>query len=266
MTTTITIPEWANGPDGSGNGGWSAGLLAATLGDEAIRSGIAVSLRVPPPIGRPLRVERGADDRSARLLDDGHAGDDHRAADEDPVLVAEAALAEVSADVPDAVRAITPELAAASSAGFPFRDHHPFPRCVACGTAREPGQVALCLHCGPVAGVAVGDAPVFADEWRPRDDIADPDQPSFVSLAATWSALDCPSAAPVADPDAPNPIVLARLCARVMLRPRVDELHVLAAWHVSSDGRKHVTRSAMIDPAGTPIAVADALWIEVRPR
>jgi hypothetical protein len=252
---TITIPDWANGPDGSGNGGWSAGLLAEQLGDEPCRAGVVVDLRVPPPIGRPLEVHRGSDPALVELQDD-------------EVLVASARADAEAASfaVPGAVLGVGVGAARAASSGFPFREHHPFPRCVSCGTARGPGQVALGLHCGPVAGTRVGDAPVFADTWTPDADVADPSRPAIASLAATWSALDCPSAAPVADPDAQDPIVLARLAARVAARPRLGEPHVLAAWHVSSDGRKHVTRSAMLDASGEVLAAAQALWIEVRPR
>ena len=38
---TLEIPTWANGPDGSGNGGWSAGLLATHVPDAGF--GVAVS-------------------------------------------------------------------------------------------------------------------------------------------------------------------------------------------------------------------------------
>lgn len=248
---TITIPTWANGPDDSGNGGWSAGLLAEQLDADTALAGVSVSLRLPPPIGRPLQV--AAADDGLTLLDGER-------------IVATAHPAIVELDAPDEVRAIDADIAHAARSGFPYRDRHPFAHCVSCGTERAPGQVALHLHCGPVDGVLVGEAPVFADRWVPGADVADEAQPDVASVAACWSALDCPSAAPIADPDAPNPIVLARIAARVVTRPRIGAAHVLAAWHVSSDGRKHVTRSVMVDAAGTVLAAADALWIEVRPR
>jgi hypothetical protein len=255
-TDTITIPTWANGPDDSGNGGWSAGLLARQLGDAAIREGVAVNLRVPPPIGRPLRVART--DRGVDLFDD--------EAEDEPTLVAMADLDDVSLDVPSQVRELRPQSVGRAHEGFPFRTRHPFPRCVACGIARSDDEVALGLHCGPVSGVDVGGFPVFADTWTPAGDVADPADDSRVLIEACWSALDCPSAAPVADPDAANPIVLARIAARIATPARVGDEHVLAAWHVSSDGRKHVTRSVMLDGGGAVLAAADALWIEVRPR
>ena len=255
---TIVIPTWANGPDGSGNGGWSAGLLAPHVPVEA-GSGVAVSLRVPPPLGRELHV--GGDESGAgRLLVD-------RSADE-PVLVAHAEPAPVSLDAPGAVRAIDVEAARAASAGFAYRDEHPFPRCVSCGIARAEGEPSLELHCGPLEGVTVrtDDAeptPVFADVWVPTPDMADGDDPEVASIAACWSALDCPSAAPMANPDA-SPIVLARIAARIETRARIGEPHVLAAWFLSRDGRKLRSRSVMLDVRGEVLGAAEALWIEVR--
>lgn len=256
-TEPITIPTWANGPDDSGNGGWSAGLLAERLGDEAIASGVAVNLRLPPPLGRPLRVTAAGD--GLELHDD--------VAGEDPALVATAEPAQVDLHSPSALQGIDPATAAAASDRFPFRDRHPFPRCVCCGIDRGSGEVALRLHCGPVPGITTDDgAQVFVDRWQVAPDVADPADPDVASVPATWSALDCPSAAPIADPDSANPIVLARIAVRIDRRPLTGEPHVLAAWHVASDGRKHRTRSVMAGAGGAIIAAADALWIEVRPR
>jgi hypothetical protein len=257
---TITIPSWANGPDDSGNGGWSAGLLAEHVTDAT--NGVAVSLRVPPPIGRPLCVKR-TDDGELLLLDDPVDGGD-------PVLVARARAVDLALAVPDAVRRITPAMAGAASAGFAFRTRHPFPRCIACGIARDPELPSLELHCGLVEGVFVPDdagAPtaVFADAWTPTSDLADRNQPEVVSTAACWSALDCPSAAPMADPDAERPSVLAAISVRIDRRPAVGQPHVLAAWRRAVDGRKQWSTSVLLDAGGEVLGVADALWIEVRP-
>lgn len=249
MTDTLVIPSWANGPDGSGNGGWSAGLLARHVTDAD--EGIAVNLRVPPPIGRELQVVHTPD--GVELRD----GD---------VLVADAAPTHVEPFVPDAVRAIDPDVAHAASVGFPFRDRHPFPRCLVCGVTRGGDEPAFHLHCGPVVGLAAHGTEVFADRWDPEAALADPDDPEHVRVEACWAALDCPSAAPVADPDG-APIVLARIAARIDVSalPRIGEPCVAASRHVASDGRKHRTRSALIGPDRRVVGVADALWIEVRP-
>ena len=259
--THLTIPLVANGPDGSGNGGWSAGLLAEHVRDSG--GGIAVNLRLPPPIGRPLRVQR-TPDGVVQLLDDDAAADA-------PAVVATAETAHVDVDVPAEVRSVTPQRAEAASSGFPFRDAHPFPRCVACGTDRAPDEIALELHCGPVAGVTVLDelgepSAVYADAWTPTANVADPAVPELVTLEACWSALDCPSAAPFADPAAELPSVLARIAVRIDRLPRVGEPHVLAAWRLGVDGRKQRSASALLNASGEVLAVAQALWIVVRAR
>jgi hypothetical protein len=107
---------------------------------------------------------------------------------------------------------------------------------------------------------------VFADTWVPTSDVADPADPTLASVAACWSALDCPSAAPMADPHAENPSVLARIAVRLDRQARIGEPHVLAAWQVARDGRKQRSRSVLLDATGEVLGAADALWIEVRPR
>ena len=56
-----------NGPAESGNGGYTAGLVAAAL--DADHVGAVVTLRVPPPLATPLQVTRA--DGGIRV----HAGD-----------------------------------------------------------------------------------------------------------------------------------------------------------------------------------------------
>ena len=252
----LTIPTWANGPDGSGNGGWSASLIAQHVPEPLSGRGVAVSLRVPPPIGRALRVE--VDDRTgeARLLDE-------------DTLVASALPHSVTVEVPHAARAITLEIARGASAGFPFRDHHPFPRCICCGIAREADQPSLEIHCGAVDGVTAPDAagadvPVYADVWEPHADVADADDLEQACVAACWSALDCPSAAPFADGAEARTAVLARIAVQLDRAARVGEPHVLVAWQRHIDGRKCFSASALLDASGSVLGRAEALWIEVR--
>lgn len=256
----MTIPTWANGPDGSGNGGWSAGLLAQRLGPAALADGAGVDLRMPPPVGRPLRVHREGVAVEA-WDDDGEA----------PALVARAAPTVVPLEVPAAADGIDVAAATRATEGFPFRARHPFPRCVSCGTERAAGEPALHLWAGPVAGRSATDdsgasVPLFATPWTPDARVSDQDEPTRASFPACWSALDCPSATPVADPDAAHPAVLARMEAHLVRPPRIGDEHVVVAWRRSVDGRKRWTGSALLDGTGELLGVARALWIEVRPR
>ena len=53
-------------------------------------------------------------------------------------------------------------------------------------------------------------------------------------------------------------VVLASLTVELRERPRAGERHVVAAWPVGSDGRKHHSASALYDAMGRVLAVADA--------
>ncbi len=54
VSESLIIPARFNGPPGSANGGYTCGVVAGLVGDEEV----SVSLRLPPPIDRPLRVVR----------------------------------------------------------------------------------------------------------------------------------------------------------------------------------------------------------------
>jgi len=53
VSATITIARRFRGPEASGNGGYTCGLVAGFLEGEA-----EVTLRRPPPLERPLAVTR----------------------------------------------------------------------------------------------------------------------------------------------------------------------------------------------------------------
>ena len=158
---TLTIDARFNGPDGSANGGYTCGRIAALLG-----SGAEITLRSPPPLERPLSVEHNGDGLWVR---DGET------------LVAEAASGPIDLDVPDPPSWDEAERAAARYPGFA---EHAFPRCFVCGPEREPGD-GLRVFAGPL-----GDGR-FAATW----------QPSEVRPELVWAALDCPGAIAVGFPD-----------------------------------------------------------------
>ncbi|MEV4141009.1 hypothetical protein AB0J72_53705 [Dactylosporangium sp. NPDC049742] len=141
-----------NGPPGSGNGGYTAGLVAAHLEGPA-----EVTLRRPPPLDTPLAVSTTAG--SVQV----HDGD---------ALVASARAD--SGDRPDAVPAVPFAAAVEASAGYPGFAAHPFPTCFVCGPERTDG---LGLFPGPLPDGRT------ATPWR---------VPADVSPVLVWAALDCP--------------------------------------------------------------------------
>jgi len=62
VSETIVVERRYRGPEESGNGGYTCGIVAALLDGDA-----EVTLRVPPPLERPLRVDRGQGE--VRVLD-----------------------------------------------------------------------------------------------------------------------------------------------------------------------------------------------------
>src|SRR3954449_9956903 len=94
------------GPPNSAQGGYACGLVAERIEGPSA----AVSLRLPPPLERPLAFRAG-DDGTVAMLD----GD---------ALVAEGAPADLTLDVPDPVPLEQARTAAAANA---WLDRHPFP-------------------------------------------------------------------------------------------------------------------------------------------
>lgn len=227
----ITIAARYNGPPGSGNGGYVCGVVA-----EAIGSSATVRLSTPPPLDTPLN--RTADDGVVRL----HDG---------PTTIAEGRAGRPSVAAPAAPTVRAAALAEERYAGLdPAR--HPFPGCFVCGPLRPDG---LRLFPGPVDADGT-----LACVWRPGEDLA-PDgtvDPRFV-----WAALDCPSGFACMPPGSQS--VLATMTAALHAPVEPEREYVVSAWPIASEGRKHRGGASITDPDGRPVALAEALWITLRP-
>jgi hypothetical protein len=218
----LVIDPRFNGPAGTANGGYTCGLVAGLLGGVA-----EVTLRSPPPLGRPLPVERP--DGGVRVLD----GDR---------LVAEAAPAELELEIPEPP---TYNEAEQASARYPGFDEHAFPTCFVCGPEREPGD-GLRIFAGPL-----GDGRV-ASPWVVPDEV----EPAFV-----WAALDCPGAIAVGFPNR-GETLLGRFAARIDELPQPGERCVVVGWALGEEGRKLYAGTALYGDDGRPLACARATWIE----
>ncbi|MEV7398735.1 hypothetical protein [Aeromicrobium sp. NPDC092404] len=233
----VTIPGQFNGPLHSGNGGYVAGLLAQELGgDEPVTS----TLRIPPPLDVPLSWEHDGDE--VRLLTAGGAV---------------VGTATPGGFVRDVAPCPSPEEAAAGAAHFPGFAHHPFDHCFTCGTARDEGD-GLRLFAGPIDPEVAGHT---AAPWTPHDAFAGPG--GSVDLPVAWAALDCPGG--WAADFTRHMMVLGRMTAQVLRRPRAGEPCVAVGRLHAQDGRKFLAETALYAEGGELLGRGEQTWIEVDP-
>lgn len=235
---TLVVGSRFAGPARSGNGGYTAGLLATLLPVDA-RHGVQVTLRMPPPLETTLHAELdGTDATSARLL-------------QDEKLVAEAAVVETDISPVEAVSLADACEAEQDYAGL---RSHPFPSCFSCGPDREPGD-GLRLAPGAVPGRRT------ACTWTPDASLGDAD--GRVEPAVVWAALDCPGGW-TADLEG-RPMVLGRITAQIDDEVRVGERHIVMGRLRVEDGRKTFTATTLYDSDGRVVARAEQVWIAVDP-
>jgi hypothetical protein len=162
--STLVVDARHNGPPGSGNGGWTAGLIGAYITD-----GVAeVTLQKPPPLETPLTVVYTAD--GLRVLDPSE------------VVIATARSRE---DDISPVAAATLAEAEQASSNYPGHGRHHFPTCFVCGPQRPDG---LRIYPGKL----------------PDGRTASPfEVPSDVDAVMVWAALDCPGGWAVIEGDRP---------------------------------------------------------------
>ena len=234
MADLLTIPRPFNGPLESGNGGYSAGALAGFLDGPA-----EVSLRRPVPLQTELDVVRDGGS-SVRLM---HGEE----------LIAEGTEAEGFA--PDVPEAVSLEEARAASERYRAPADGEFSRCFVCGRARED---AFGVFAGEVEGRSLVATPWTPPEWT--GDEEGRVRPEFV-----WAVLDCPTYfALYMDGESLPMSVLARLTARIEAPVAAGEEHVVIAWPLELDGRKHHAGAAVLSADGRPLASAHALLIQAR--
>ena len=229
---SLRIPSRFNGPKGSGNGGYSAGVVAGLLGGEA-----EVSLRRPVPLDTELQVARDDGD-AVRVLD----GD---------VLVAEGRAGEVDVELPAPVG---PDEARLARQRYRGSSDNIFSGCFVCGKARDD---SFEVFAGPVEGRRL-----VASPWTPPPWSADPT--GHVRPEFAWAALDCPTyfAAYMGEEGVFS--VLARFTARIEADIPAGTEHTVIAWPLESEGRKRHAGSALLSAEGETLAVASALLVEPR--
>jgi len=223
----LTIAARFNGPADSGNGGYTAGLVAARLAPAGPRVP-QVTLRAPPPLDTPLQVTAGT-------------GGEIRVY-EGSRLIAEAGLVDPAGgpalppvDYPDAV---------AAAAAYPGFQEHPFPRCYVCGPERAAGE-GLRIFPGPLPDGRT------AAPWA---------VPAGRTAATVWAALDCPGGWAIIAPG--RPYVLGRMAAAVHALPAPGTQCVVLGAVLGTEGRKAQVHTALYDGSRL-LAQARSTWIAI---
>lgn len=225
------IPARFCGPPGTGNGGYTCGLL-----DGLTAYTSEVTLRRPPPLEKELQILQEGEQLQ---LMDGQA------------LIASACpgTVEFTAPVPPGW-----EQAVAASKGFIGFDNHAFPTCFVCGPER-PGGDGLRIFAG-----RVNEKPLFASPWIPAAELADDN--GRVRNEFLWAALDCPGAFAVSG-DAMRKVVLGKMTARIDKEVMAGEKCIVLAWPKGQEGRKFYSGTAIYNEKEELCAVGDAVWIEI---
>jgi len=230
VSGSFVIGRRFRGPQNSGNGGYTCGLVAGFVDGDA-----EVTLRRPPPLDRPLEVER----EGARVLV--HDG---------PDLVAEGVPTHLELEVPLPPTLAEAEAAAARYAGF---TRHVFPGCFVCGPERAEGD-GLRLFPGWVPGRDLVAAPVQTGGSLPAAD-------GFLAREITWSLLDCPGAWAMERDMEQTGVVLGRMAARVLRPIPVGATGLAIGWPLGRDGRKLYSGTAVFSPEGLLYGFARQTWI-----
>jgi hypothetical protein len=254
----LIVPARYCGPATSGNGGYTSGLLAERVECDAAFPVVEVTLRQPPPLDTPMRVERVSADADA-----GTAGGD---ATGDPLVVlsfggARIADARVAGEDLGDVDPVSMDEATAAMARFPGLSSHPFPTCFVCGPDRSVGD-GLRIFPGQVAEDRVASLWVPHPSLAESSDLLDGGVPR-VGQATAWAALDCVGG--WAGDMEERMMVLGRMTAQVDALPVVGEPHVVTGLRLGGEGRKTFTASTLYDSDGRIVARARHVWIAVDP-
>lgn len=232
---TITVPRRFNGPQESGNGGYTSGVIAGHLEDGPVE----VSLRSPVPLDEPLELSEG-DEGVLRAL---HG----------ETLIAEArALPELDLSVPAVVSV---EEARRAAENYRAPSDGLFSNCFVCGRARED---SFEVFAGQVEGHDVVATPWTPPEWTAGDG-------GYVRPEFVWAVLDCPTYFACHLEGELTLSMLVRQRAEMLAPVAAGEEHVVIAWPIEQDGRKRLAGTAVLSAQGETLALAEALMIEPRP-
>lgn len=216
------------GPDGLGNGGLVAGMLAEHLGGEAqvvLHRPVPVERRLAVGMPEPGRVELSGDALLATAL-----------------RLRSGAAASA---FPPSLRLDRCRPMAALCA------EHPFPRCMVCGPERSDARALRILPLEWRPGVV-------AAPWAvPGIACAD----GLVCAPYLWAALDCPGAWAIASLQGPGRMVLGQFTVRIVRRPTAGEALLIVGRARGACGRRRYAETAIYDSARDVVAWGAATWV-----
>ncbi len=235
----VTITARFRGPAQSGNGGYTAGVLASAIEGAIEGDGgraIEVTLKKHPPLDTPLTIVVAGAHASLR---DG--------ADE----IASAQASPLVLDVPAPPTFDAAVLASRRYRGF---ESHPYPGCFVCGPERGDGD-GLRIFAGKVDGHELVAAPLVVP--------AGPEPP----IAFVWAALDCPGyfGAILSDEEIAPTLLLGKIHAEVLAPLHAGASYVVIGWPLGREGRKVFGATALFDEHGGLVARSRQAWIAPRP-
>lgn len=233
---TLTVARRFQGPDGSSNGGYFAGLVSSLVYAKAPHA-TAVKLLQPPPLDAEMDIVE---------LPEGKVEIRHGER-----LVGSAQPAKLELTVPSPPGYLEVIDASRSYAGFTA---HRFPNCFVCGPQRARGD-GMRVFAGPIPLRDVVAAPWVPDASLDRGD--GKVRPEFMS-----AALDCPGYFAVVSDD--RMFLLGQLTSRVDRLVHVGESCSIIGWSLGGSGRKFEAGTAIFDGDGELCGRAHAVWIEPR--
>lgn len=232
----VTIPNWAQGRPGMGQGGYSAACFEAAVGKPLV-----INFRSPIPIETPMSIgeteEGWALRREDVLIMDAVPRDDRRVpfADTEPVGF---------------------ELAAAGRANFSTEAlEHEAPQCFSCGTRDGSMKVQ--------SGLLPDGSGRSGSDWTPPDWTGD-DHGRVVD-AVVWTVMDCAQGFHIGRRPVDRRGVTVRYSVEVVADVRAGERYAVVAfdghWEGGWDGRKRGAAANIFDAGGRVVARADSLWV-----
>lgn len=232
------------GPPKTGNGGFTAGILAEAVGASAAE----IRLLSPTPVETSIVIESEKGQKGS-IYDDSKK-----------VL---ATLQSISdEDFPEYKLPIVPDLDETKkiSAFYPGFTTHPFPTCFVCGPKRELND-GMRIFVG-AAPKQVGFDNLMVGHWLPDETVVSEDD--TVRDAAIWGALDCPGGFS-AVLDKPKLIVLSKIRGKIIKPAKIGDDYTVMSWRLQKMSRAFKVMTAIFRSDTKELfAIAESLWLAPR--